>query len=296
MIKMASVFRNDLFKGKVVFCTGGATGIGFGMCTQFGLHGAQIAIMGRRAHKLEEAVAAFTQKGIVAVGFQGDVRKPELLQRAVDACIQRFGRIDILVNNAAGNFMCSAEELSPKGFGTVVGIDLLGAFNTSKAVFPHLKKAGEEGGGAIIINITATLQYTGSPFQVHAASAKAGIDSMTRTLGVEWGEYGIRVVGIAPGPIKGTVGGPGGRVFKAIISGKENKKQLQRIIPLGRYGTTNDISNCAMFLASPAGEFITSETVVVDGGQWHGASMMYHGMKDLISKNNQEARGPKPKL
>lgn len=279
-----SVFNPELFKGKVVFCTGGATGIGFGICTNFGKHGAKIAIMGRRVEKLEEAVEAWAKMGITARGYQGDVRLPATLHSAVEQCVKDFGRIDVLVNNAAGNFMCSAEDLSPKGFNTVLAIDLNGSFNAAKAAFPHLKRSGREG-GAVIINITATLQYKACPFQVHAAAAKAGIDSITRTLGVEWAEYGIRCVGIAPGPIAGTVGGPGGRVFKALLSGApETKEEIMMTVPLGRYGQTDDIANAAMFLASPAGSFITAETLVVDGGQWHGTSPMYHKMKAMLAK------------
>lgn len=287
---MTSPFRPDIFRDRVVFVTGGATGIGFGICEAFGLHGAKIAIMGRRKEVLDKAVAQLTAKGISAIAIQGDVRMPEAQAAAlVDQIVQKFGRIDVLVNNAAGNFTCAAEDLSAGGFKTVNEIDVQGCFNMCKACLPHLKKTGAES-GALIINITATLQYHGTPFQVHAASAKAGIDVITNTLGVEWGEYGIRVVGIAPGPIAGTEGGPTGRVFGGLLGGDTSRESLLRVVPLGRFGTVKDIANAALFLASDAGGFITAETVVVDGGQWHGTSMMYQMGKAFVARKKDEEK------
>eukprot|EP01125_Pyxidicula_operculata_P019481 TRINITY_DN7077_c0_g4_i1.p1 TRINITY_DN7077_c0_g4~~TRINITY_DN7077_c0_g4_i1.p1 ORF type:complete len:294 (-),score=63.61 TRINITY_DN7077_c0_g4_i1:291-1172(-) len=278
----SSPFRDDIFKGKVVLITGGATGIGFGIATNFGKHGAKVAIMGRRKEVLDKAVNSLTQNKIEAFGVSGDVREPESAQQVVNAVVEKFGRLDILVNNAAGNFMCSAEELSRNGFKTVHEIDLQGTFNMCKASLEALKKSGE----GVIINISATLHYKACPFQVHAASAKAGIDSLTTTLGVEWGEYGIRVVGIAPGPISGTEGGPGGRVFGIEGFDAESSFMTQ---PLGRFGSVDDIGLAAVFLASKAAANITSTTLVVDGGQWHVAAFPFKLIKGMItSKKDAE--------
>lgn len=291
---MSSPFRSDAVAGKVLFVTGGGTGIGFEICQTLGQHGAKIAMMGRRQEKLDEAVAALKKLGVEAIGIQGDVRDHTQCQNAVDAVIHHYGQIDILVNNAAGNFMCSAEELTPNGFKTVIEIDLQGCFFMSKACFPHLKNAQARGGG-LIINITATLQYTAMPFQVHAASAKAGIDVLTNTLGLEWGEYGIRVVGIAPGPIAGTVGGPGGRVFG--LAGFLEGDDVKQVVPIGRYGTTRDVAMAALFLSTNAASFISSTTIVVDGGQWHGKAAMYQGLKPHVSrKKDAEKKTEKQKI
>lgn len=282
-MSQTSVFVPNLFQNKVVFVSGGATGIGFGIAQNFGKFGAKVAIMGRKQTSLDEATRKLNLAGIDCIAVQGDVRKPDLIEKALEKVVERFGRLDILVNNAAGNFMCSVEDMSYNAFQTVIEIDLMGTLNTSKVAFPYLKM-----NGGTIINISATLHYTGFPFQAHASSAKAGIDSLTQTLGIEWGEYGIRVVGIAPGPISGTVGGPEGRVFGENVPGLlgDSKKS----IPVGRYGQVDDVAATALFLASPAASFITSTTVVVDGGQWHGKSEMYHFLKKPISSKQQKEK------
>jgi len=167
-----------------------------------------------------------------------------------------LGRLDILINGAAGNFICLAEHLSPNGFGTVVDIDLKGTFNTSRAALPHLKAHGGS-----VVNISATLPYLGTMGQAHASAAKAGIDSLTRTLAVEWGSYGIRVNGIAPGPIEGTEG------VKRLTNATSRESAI-RNCPLGRMGTTDDIANAALFLVSDAAAYVNGVTLVVDGGLW----------------------------
>jgi len=194
--------------------------------------------------------------------------------------------------------MCSAEDLTPNGFKTVTEIDLQGTFNMCKTLLPYLKKSAQAKAGGVIINITATLHYTAMPFQIHASSAKAGIDVITQTLAVEWGYYGIRVVGIAPGPIRGTEGGPGGRVFGAgDFLPQETKEKTKMVVPLARYGEVEDIANAAMFLASDAGGFITGTTLVVDGGQWHGSAGMYHTLKQVVTaKKEKEKQDHKAKL
>mmetsp|Transcript_19011 Transcript_19011/g.53323 ORF Transcript_19011/g.53323 Transcript_19011/m.53323 type:complete len:301 (+) Transcript_19011:130-1032(+) len=296
-----SSFRKDLFEGKTVFISGGGTGIGFGIASGFIKHGANVGIMGRREQKLKEACAkldalAGAARSTYAVG---DVRKPELCAAAVAKVVERFGGLDIVVNNAAGNFMCDAENLTAKGFHTVIDIDLHGTFNVSKAAFPYLKK----GGGGVILNTSATLQYKATPFQAHASAAKAGIDVLTQTFGLEWGAHNIRVVSIAPGPIAGTEGGPGGRVFGSGAGTKEaDREEILTLgnVPLGRYGEVEDIANTAMFLASDAGSFINATNIVVDGGHWHGTSGWYHNFKDMVRYKSEEERtkkkGPKPKL
>merc|ERR1711991_858795 len=183
-----SPFKNDVLKNKVVIITGGATGIGYACAAAFGTHGCKVAIMSRRKKVIMDGVSKLQALGIDAFGTTVDVRDAARCVEAVNECVQHFGRLDFLINNAAGNFMVSSENLSPGGFATVLGIDLQGCFHMSKAALPHMKITGPNT-GAVIINITATLQDYATPFQSHAAAAKAGIDVLTNTLGVEWAEY-----------------------------------------------------------------------------------------------------------
>jgi len=254
---MASVeespFKKDILKGKVALITGGATGINFGIATALGRHGASLALMGRRKEVLDKAVAQLTKEGIKAVGIQGDVRSSETAAKVVEETVQKLGRIDILINGAAGNFLCNAEKLTLNGFKTVIEIDLIGTFNMSRAAFDALRKTKGS-----IINISATLHYHSTPWQTHASAAKAGVDSITTSLAHEWGDFGIRVNGIAPGPIADTEG------LSRLAAGL--KDQIAEVVPLHRAGTVQDIGNAAVFLCSSAASYITGDIIVVDGG------------------------------
>merc|ERR1719482_2657758 len=181
--------------------------------------------------------------------------------------------------------MSLLEDVTPNAFSTVVDIDLRGSFHGAKAAIPWLRKAAQGGKGALMISTSATLYYTAMPFQGHAAAAKAAIDSLTKTFAAEWSEDGIRVVSIAPGPIADTEGGPTGRVFGS--AGAENRN-IRMTVPLGRYGTVDDIANTAIFLASPGGNFITGTNMVVDGLQWQAVSVSgMLSMKKQIRKAMQ---------
>src|SRR2546427_9483180 len=195
------MFAPNLLEARVALVTGGGTGICRGSALAFAALGCDVAITSRTMEHLEPTVAELRATGRRAIAKAADVRDPAGVAGVVDATVAELGRLDILVNGAAGNFICLAENLSPNGFGTVVDIDLKGTFNVSRAALPFLKARG----GAVI-NISATLPYLGTIGQSHAAAAKAGVDSLTRTLAVEWGPHGIRVNGIAPGPIEGTEG------------------------------------------------------------------------------------------
>ena len=252
----SAIFRPDILKGRAALVTGGGTGICRGIALALAAHGADVAITSRKADHLEPTARELEALGVKAVAIAADVRDPAAIDGAIKAAVDRFGRLDIVVNGAAGNFVCAAEDLSPNGFGTVVDIDLKGTFNVSKAALPHLKVRG-----GVILNISATLHYLGTASQIHVSAAKAGVDAVTRTLAVEWGRYGIRVNGIAPGPIDGTEG------VKRLLEG-EKRERAQRLNPLGRLGTTRDIADAALFLCSDAATFINGVTLVVDGGQW----------------------------
>jgi peroxisomal 2,4-dienoyl-CoA reductase len=276
------VFAPGLMKGKVLYVTGGGSGIGLGISIAFARLGARVAICGRTESKLKDATQAIKRAGAEDVMYiKCDVRNPEECTAAANAVGEKWGQIDVFVSNAAGNFMSLLEDVSPNAFSTVMDIDLRGTFHTAKAALPWLRKAASGGKGALMISISATLYYTAMPFQGHAAAAKAGIDSLTKTFAAEWSSDGIRVVSIAPGPIADTEGGPTGRVFGAAGGGKQ--PDIRMTVPLGRWGTTDDIANTAIFLASPGGNFISGTNLVVDGMQWQagGVSGML-SMKDHI--------------
>jgi peroxisomal 2,4-dienoyl-CoA reductase len=253
---MSSLFRGDLLAGRAALITGGGTGICRGIALAFARHGCDVAITSRKSEHLDPTAAELRTLGVRTVAVPADVRDPAAVDAAVRAAIDAFDRLDILVNGAAGNFVCAADQLSPNGFGTVVDIDLKGTFNVSRAALPHLKVRGGS-----ILNISATLPYLGTLGQVHASAAKAGVDSLTRTLACEWGPYGVRVNGIAPGPTEGTEG-------VRRLTTEQSRADALRSNPLGRMATTDDIANAALFLSSEAASFVNGVTLVVDGGLW----------------------------
>ncbi|KAL0306098.1 UNVERIFIED_CONTAM: Peroxisomal 2,4-dienoyl-CoA reductase [Sesamum radiatum] len=262
---MESPFKPHLLQGKVALLTGGGSGIGFEISTQFGKHGASIAIMGRRKTVLDDAVSALKSLGIPAVGFEGDVRKWEDAQRVCEATVKHFGKLDILVNAAAGNFLVAAEDLSPNGFKTVMDIDSVGTFTMCREALKYLKKGGpgrSSSSGGFILNISATLHYTASWYQIHVSAAKAAVDALTRNLALEWGtDYDIRVNGIAPGPIGDTAG-------LSKLLPKEINNKTRDYMPLYKVGEKWDIAMAAVYLASDAGKYINGTTLIVDGGLW----------------------------
>ncbi len=249
-------FVDGLLRGRVALVTGGGTGITGGVARALAEAGARVCLVSRRMEHLEPAAERIREGGAEALAFAADVRNMEEVERAVAACVERFGKLDIVVNGAAGNFLCAAEELSPNGFGTVVDIDLKGTFNVCRAAFAELKKNRGQ-----ILNLSATLHYTGTPYQLHVSAAKAGVDALTRNLAVEWGRYGIRVNTIAPGPIEDTEG------MNRLVPPQVKDKLLRRI-PMGRFGRIRDIEHSAVFLCSDAASFINGAVLVVDGGQW----------------------------
>uniref|UniRef100_UPI001CB91803 peroxisomal 2,4-dienoyl-CoA reductase [(3E)-enoyl-CoA-producing]-like n=1 Tax=Erigeron canadensis TaxID=72917 RepID=UPI001CB91803 len=276
---MESPFKPEILKGKVALLTGGASGIGFEISTQFGKHGASIAIMGRRKSVVDSAVSSLQSLGIPAVGFPGDVRNQADAKRVVESTVAHYGKLDILVNAAAGNFLVSPEDLSPNGFRTVVDIDAVGTFTMCHEAVNYLKKGGpgrssDESGG-MILNISATLHYTAAWYQIHVNAAKAAVDAITRNLALEWGtDYDIRVNGIAPGPIGDT---PGMRKL-----GPDEIETNREYMPLFKLGEKWDIAIAALYLASSAGKYVNGMTLIVDGGLW--LSRPRHMPKDEVKR------------
>jgi len=259
---MTNVFVEGVLRDRVAFVTGGGTGITGGVARAFAESGASVVLVSRRMEHLEPAAAAINGAGGKAFAVPADVRNPDEVQRAIAAGVAQFGKIDIVVNGAAGNFLCAPEELSPNGFGTVVDIDLKGTFNVCRAAFDELKQHRGQ-----ILNISATLHYLGTPMQLHVSAAKAGVDALTRNLAVEWGRHGIRVNAIAPGPIEDTEG------MKRLVP-EPIKQKLRQRVPLGRFGLIADIEKAAVFLSSEAASYINGAILVVDGGHWLAANKL----------------------
>eukprot|EP01017_Pseudomicrothorax_dubius_P002819 TRINITY_DN10237_c0_g2_i5.p1 TRINITY_DN10237_c0_g2~~TRINITY_DN10237_c0_g2_i5.p1 ORF type:complete len:291 (-),score=78.90 TRINITY_DN10237_c0_g2_i5:769-1641(-) len=256
--RMESVFKPTLFAGKYALVTGGATGINYTIALGYLKHGASVAIMSRNEANVKAAVEELRKTAGVPAervfGTKCDVRDYQQCVTAVDQVLEKFGRIDILINGAAGNFLAQIEGLSSKGFRTVLEIDTIGTFNVSKVVY---EKSMKKNGGNII-NISATLHYTGTAMQSHVGAAKAGVDALTKHMAVEWGPKGVRVNGIAPGPIADTEG------YRRLSTG--DMARAQEFIPVQRLGLREDISNSCLFLASDAASYVTGQTLVVDGG------------------------------
>jgi peroxisomal 2,4-dienoyl-CoA reductase len=261
----AGIFRPDLLAGKVAVVTGGGTGIGFGIASCLAAAGADVAIASRKADHLEPAAEKLRASGARVSAVAVNVREPDSVAQMVQQVAEKHGRVDIMVNNAAGNFYAPSSSLSANAWRAVVETDLYGTFYCCQAAYPLMKSQG----GGRIISISMTLHYRGWPLMAHATAAKAGVDALTRTLALEWASDRITVNAVAPGPI------PTEGVKKAFtpsgaaapdLFGME--KYAAEKIPLERWGTPDDIGQMVTFLASPAGDWITGAIMVVDGGAW----------------------------
>jgi NAD(P)-dependent dehydrogenase (short-subunit alcohol dehydrogenase family) len=253
------MFIDSLFRDQVALVTGGGTGLGLAIARRVGGLGARVVIASRNREHLDAGLAALEADGTEAAAVSVDIRKPDEVDRMVEEAVARFGRVDILVNNAAGNFISRAEDLSPNGWNAVIGIVLNGSFYCSRAVGRHLIARGA---GGAIVSILANYAWTGSAGTIHSASAKAGVMAMTQTLAVEWARYGIRVNAIAPGPIES----PG--AAKQLWSSPEAVDAITEGVPLKRWGRPGEIADAVAFLASPQSGYITGDVLTVDGGQW----------------------------
>lgn len=252
------IFADGILRDKVVLVTGGGTGIGRGIALGMAGYGAHLVLASRRVEPLCTVAHEAQEQGVQALPVRTDVREPAQVQALIQVALDTFGRIDVLVNNAAGSFLAAARKLTHKGWQTVVDTTLNGTFYCSQAVGQRMIAQG----GGKIINITATLHFKGSPGLVAPTAAKAGVEALTKTLALEWAKFNILVNAIAPGPVY-TPGSDSN-----LWSNTTFHDMVKRGVPLGRFGTAEDIANMAIFLASPAGDYITGATMVVDGGEW----------------------------
>lgn len=255
------------FTGCNVFVAGGTSGINLGIAEAFSAAGGRLAVLSRSQDKVDIAVKRLSQHGNEAIGFTGDVRNYDEVERALQEAHRVFGDIDVLISGAAGNFPASVLGMSSNGFKAVIDIDLLGTFHVIRAGYAFLKKPGGS-----IINISAPQAFVPTPLQAHVCAAKAGVDMLTRVLALEWGEKGIRVNSLVPGPISGTEG------MARLAPLPELQNAVAESVPLKRMGTTDDVAKLAMVLASPFAEYVNGAVIPVDGG-WS-----LTGFGDLMNK------------
>ena len=253
------MFTKELLKKKIIIITGGGTGLGKSMAQRFGELGANLVISSRKFEVLEETAEELRTSGANVLPLQCDVRKPDEVEEMISRAVGEFGAVDVLVNNAAGNFISPTERLSPGGFKVIVDIVLNGTFNCTLSAGKEMIKSG----GGVILNIITTYAWTGSGYVVPSACAKAGVLAMTRSLAVEWAKYGIRTNAIAPGPFPTE-----GAWKRLVVPGLGIEKKMKKRIPLKRFGEQKELADLATFLISDGAGYINGEVVTIDGGEW----------------------------
>jgi len=274
------MFKNDLLKNKRILVTGGGTGLGKEMATHYAEHGADIFICGRRENVLKDTAAEIQDKYDVKVSYESlDIRASQ----DVDSYIQRIfdeGPLDGLVNNAAGNFISPTKDLSHKGFDAIANIVFHGTFYMTQSVGKRWIESNHRGS---IISILTTWVWTGSPYVVPSAMSKSGINAMTQSLAAEWGQYGIRLNAIAPGPF------PTKGAWER-LNPKGDDESLMGDIPLGRVGEMSELQNLATFLMADGCEYLTGQTIAIDGAQYLTGGGTFSNLSKLSDDDWEQMR------
>lgn len=256
------MFDKRILADRSILVTGGGSGLGLAMAKKFAAHGAKVTIAGRTLDRLEKAareIAEVAREGGEVDVFPADVREPDEVDNLVEHVVTRFGKVDSLVNNAAGNFLVTSEDLTPNGFDAVVKTVLHGSVFCTLAVGRHLLARQAPGS---VVSVVTTYAWTGTGFALPSACAKAGVLAMTRSLAVEWGHAGIRLNAVAPGPI------PTEGAWARLMAFPEAEKNTIDRIPLGRLGSPEELANLATFLLSDLCPYQTGDCITMDGGEW----------------------------
>ena len=267
------MFKNDLLKNKTIIITGGGTGLGKSMATRFGELGANLVLTSRRQEVLDEAARDINDKtGAEILTVSTDIRHSDQVTEMVKKAVDKFGKIDCLLNNAAGNFISPTENLSENAFRTIIDIVLVGTFNCTQAA----GKAMRDSGGGVILNIVTTYAFTGSGYVVPSACAKSGVLAMTRSLAVEWAKYGIRTNAIAPGPF------PTKGAWKRLVPpGLNIEKKMMERVPLKRFGEHDELANLASYLMADESGYMNGEVVTMDGGEWLKGAGQFNALEKM---------------
>lgn len=268
------MYAPDLLKDRVVLVTGGGTGLGQAMALRAASLGAKVGLLGRTADSLAETAARIQQGGGTAAFTTCDVRDPARVAAAFDEMEAMLGPADSLINNAAGNFLAPTEDLSANAFNAVLQIVLNGTFHCTQELGKRIIASNGARKGAVL-SIVTTYAWTGSPFVVPSACAKAGVLALTRSLAVEWATYGIRLNAIAPGPI------PTDGAFSRLMPVPELEDAARKRIPAGRFGRPDEIADLAAYLLAPQSEWITGEVVTLDGGEWLQSGGEFAGLVQM---------------
>jgi NAD(P)-dependent dehydrogenase (short-subunit alcohol dehydrogenase family) len=276
------MFRTDLLKNKRILITGGGTGLGRGMAERFLELGATVYICGRREEVLKQTVSELSAKGPIHA-LPCDVRNLDAVERMIDS-IWSTGPLDILVNNAAGNFIARTEELSPRAFESVINIVLMGTLHCTMACGRRWLKAKQPG---TVLSISATYAPVGSAYVVPSAISKAGVEALTRSLAVEWGNRGIRMNAIAPGPI------PTQGAFSRVLPRPELETLALDRNPLHRFGTVAELANLAAFLVGEGSGYINGEVIRMDGGEFLQGAGEFSNLGRVLTEEDWQAIKPK---
>jgi len=285
------MLRDDALSGKTIIITGGGTGLGRAMGTYFLKLGANVVITSRKYDVLKKAASEMeNETGGRVLPVRCDVRKPDEVDAVLKAALDRFGKANGLLNNAAGNFISPTERLSVNAFSTIIDIVLKGTANFTMALGKHWISQKETG---TILNIVTTYAFTGSGYVVPSACAKGGVLAMTRSLAAEWGKYGIRSNAIAPGPF------PTKGAWDRLLPGEMARKfDFKNRVPLKRVGEHQELANLAAFLMSDFSGYINGEVITIDGGEWLQGAGQFNGLEavspemwDMLEQMTRQAKG-----